>query len=100
MTLTADFFAGVFLCNCIPHLASGLMGMPFPSPFARPAGIGDSPPVVNVLWGGFNLLVGLALLHARPFALDGSPPCLAFFGGAVLLGLALAQHFGRVRARR
>lgn len=33
------FFAGVFLCNAVPHLAAGLQGQPFPTPFARPRGM-------------------------------------------------------------
>jgi hypothetical protein len=42
MIYLALFFAGAFLCNAIPHLAAGTMGMPFPTPFARPRGIGNS----------------------------------------------------------
>ncbi len=69
MTYVALFFAGAFLCNCIPHLAAGLMGMPFPSPFAKPSGKGDSLPLVNFLWGAFNLIAGLVLLVRNPFGL-------------------------------
>ena len=58
MIYVALFFAGAFLCNAVPHLVAGLQGQPFPTPFARPRGIGNSPPVVNFLWGLFNLLVG------------------------------------------
>lgn len=47
----ADFGAGLFLCNCLPHLAAGLQGQPFPSPFSKPRGVGNSSPLVNVLWG-------------------------------------------------
>ena len=36
--LVADFFAGAFLCNAIPHLVSGLCGDALPTPFARPPG--------------------------------------------------------------
>lgn len=41
----APFFAGAFLCNALPHLAAGLQGRPFPTPFATPHGVGDSPPL-------------------------------------------------------
>jgi len=42
MSYAVIFFAGAFLCNCIPHLCAGLQGMPFPTPFAKPRGIGKS----------------------------------------------------------
>ena len=43
------FLAGALLCNSIPHLAAGLRGEPFPTPFGRPPGEGKSPPLVNFL---------------------------------------------------
>lgn len=99
MEYLADFFSGVFLCNCIPHLVCGLKGELFPSPFASPPGIGYSAPMVNVLWGFANLIVGLWLLTTHPFVLGFNPACLAFFVGALLLGLAIARYFGKVRAQ-
>jgi len=60
-SIVAILFAGAFFCNCIPHLASGLRGEPFPTPFARPRGVGNSSPLANVLWGTANLAVALAL---------------------------------------
>ncbi len=36
MDYIAVFFAGAFLCNSLPHLACGLSGAPFPTPFAKP----------------------------------------------------------------
>jgi hypothetical protein len=51
MDYIASFFAGAFLCNCIPHLACGLRGETFPTPFANPRGKGPSAPMVNFLWG-------------------------------------------------
>src|SRR5947209_18959266 len=62
----ADFFAGVLLCNCIPHLACGLRGEPFPTPFAKPRGIGHSSSLLNFLWGSLNLFVGGSLLSLFP----------------------------------
>src|SRR5258707_15619629 len=59
MHYVLTLFAGAFLCNCIPHLSSGLRGAPFPTPFARPRGVGDSPPFLNFLWGSFNLFIGI-----------------------------------------
>ena len=60
--LPSYFFGGMFLCNAIPHLASGLTGRPFQSPFAKPPFRGLSSPVVNILWGLFNLAVAYTLL--------------------------------------
>jgi hypothetical protein len=57
-----QFVAGVFLANGVPHFVQGISGHWFQSPFASPPGIGESSPVVNVLWGFLNLAVGFALL--------------------------------------
>ncbi|MYM28423.1 hypothetical protein GTP58_08805 [Duganella sp. CY15W] len=91
----AHFFTGAFLCNALPHLAAGLQGKRFPTPFARPRGVGHSSAVLNVLWGFFNLLAGLALLTAWPV----QPGVTLEFGltvlGALALGLYLARHFAK-----
>jgi len=55
------FLAGALLCNGIPHLAAGLRGEPFPTPFARPPGKGKSPPLVNFVWGSGNVFAGVVL---------------------------------------
>src|ERR1700727_2341370 len=57
-----QFVAGLFLANGVPHFVQGISGAWFQSPFASPPGIGESSPVVNVLWGFLNLAVGFALL--------------------------------------
>jgi hypothetical protein len=100
MHFIAQFFAGAFLCNCIPHLAAGLMGQPFPSPFSTPPGKGDSAPLVNFFWGFFNLLAGLALLKAAPAAIGLNIGFAVFLLGALILGALLARNFGAVRAHR
>ncbi len=94
------FFAGAFLCNCIPHLAAGLMGEPFPTPFASPAGVGDSPPLVNFFWGAANVVVGLALATHHAWTVGLNLETLAFGLGALVCGGFLAHHFGAVRAQR
>lgn len=91
------FLAGALLCNGIPHLVSGVRGDPFPSPFAKPPGVGNSRPVVNVLWGFANGLAGAALaVHWLPH--DVAPTedavCAA---GFLAMALMLASHFGKVR---
>jgi hypothetical protein len=83
--LLGDFVAGLFICNCLPHLCAGLRGEAFPTPFAKPPGVGKSSAVTNTLWGTFNLIVGLALLDLCPFA------------GFVGMGVPLSRHFARVR---
>jgi hypothetical protein len=93
----AIFFAGAFLCNSVPHLVAGLQGSPFQSPFAKPRGVGLSPPWVNFLWGAFNLVVGGLLLSANPVEIGLNPHFAVFVAGALALGTFLSLHFGRVR---
>jgi hypothetical protein len=91
------FFAGAFLCNCIPHLVCGLQGSPFPTPFAKPHGVGMSSPLVNFAWGFANLLAGLALLASSPIRVGLNSSFLVFLLGAGVLGIFASIHFGRVR---
>ena len=93
-------FSGVFLCNCIPHLNAGLQGVPFPTPFATPRGVGESSPLLNVIWGFFNLAVGLLLLERHPTTLEPGWGMLALFAGGLAIGIYLATHFGKVRRSR
>jgi hypothetical protein len=97
MNYVALFFAGAFLCNSIPHLVAGLQGAPFPSPFAKPRGVGDSSPLVNFLWGFFNLLAGLVLLARNPVSLGLNAEFLTLLAGALAIGLQLSLHFGKVQ---
>ncbi len=97
MDYVAIFFAGVFLCNSIPHLAAGLQGAPFQSPFATPRGIGLSPPWVNFLWGLFNLVVGALLLSANSVEIGLNPHFAVLVAGALALGTYLSLHPGQVR---
>jgi hypothetical protein len=100
MNLFLQFLAGACLCNFIPHLAAGLQGQCFPTPFARLHGSRVSSPVANVLWGSFNLGAGIALLHAHPIALELSAPLFSFAIGFVSLGVFLAWHFNRVMGHK
>jgi hypothetical protein len=97
MTFVALFFAGACLCNAIPHLAAGLQGIQFPTPFARPRGVGNSSPFLNFLWGLFNFAVGLVLLSNHPVVVGLNPGCATIAAGALLLGTYLSHHFGKVR---
>jgi hypothetical protein len=97
MNFIVIFFAGAFLCNCSPHACSGMMGQPFPSPFSKPMGIGDSPPLVNFIWGFFNLVVGLFLLSRYPVAIGFNANFTTLLVGILVMGLNLSTHFGKVR---
>lgn len=100
MNYIALFFAGAFICNCIPHLCSGLQGQPFPTPFARPRGIGESSPLVNFFWGTANLLCGFQLLSRYPIEFGLNAGAITVALGALALGTHLSRHFARVRAGR
>src|SRR5258708_11966269 len=100
MHYLGSFFVGVFFCNSIPHLACGLLGMPFPTPFAKPRGVGDSPPVVNVAWGFFNITAGLFALSRHPFALDFNSSLIVLLLGGLAMGIYLSLHFGTVRRHK
>lgn len=93
------FLAGAFLCNCIPHLSAGLQGMRFPTPFAKPRGVGNSSAPVNFLWGAFNLVIALVRLTRYPLTLGINVECLVFALGALTIGIYLSAHFSKVRAQ-
>lgn len=94
--LISYFFGGAFLSNAIPHFASGAMGRPFQSPFAKPPGRGLSSSTVNVAWGVFNLAVAYILLcRVGDFSLRSTADAAALGLGFLLLGLLSARHFGR-----
>ncbi len=103
MNLLADimcFFAGAFLTNAIPHFFRGVSGQPFPTPFAKPPGRGLSPPVVNVLWGFANLVIGYVLLPWAGVLLTYPRQSMGFLGAGVLVaGVALARIFDGVLPR-
>jgi hypothetical protein len=94
----ALFFAGAFLVNFVPHFTNGVSGRPFPSPFASPPGQGLSSPIVNVLWGSFNLIVGFALARAGRFDSRRLDALLTVAIGGLLMGVMLANAFGQVFA--
>lgn len=96
MDLLLLFLAGALFCNSEPHLASGLRGDSFPTPFARPRGVGQSSPLVNFLWGAANLFGGIAL-SGRIFAVEVPWGYVAMVAGFLVMGTYLALHFGRVR---
>ena len=93
----ADFFAGAFLANSVPHLVQGLCGNKFQSPFASPPGVGESSAVINVVWGWFNFVVSGVLLFYFFLLPARIGECIAATLGALAIGVWLANHFGKVR---
>src|SRR6266446_8055462 len=56
---------------------AGLRGEPFPSAFATPHGVGNSRPVVDVLWGVLNVVAGVSLLAYAPVAVGFNLPFIS-----------------------
>src|ERR1700722_17434571 len=93
----AYFFGGMFLVNAVPHFVAGVMGRRFPSPFASPPGKGESSPMVNVLWGAFNLVIGyLLVFRVGEFFIRETWSALAVGVGGMVMAVMLARHFGKV----
>ena len=103
MDLTAAiayFGAGLFFANGIPHFVNGISGASFQSPFAKPPGVGESSPVVNVIWGVINFVITYCLLRTvDKFTFSDTLAVTIFLAGVLVAGLGLAWHFGRVRSR-
>jgi hypothetical protein len=96
LPLIAYFFGGAFLTNAIPHFATGVMGLAFQSPFAKPPGQGHSSSTVNVLWGFANFVLAyLLLVRVGAFNLHNWLHVGVAALGALLIALFTARHFGR-----
>ena len=94
-----QFVSGLLLANGVPHFVQGISGHRFQTPFASPPGVGESSPVVNVLWGFGNLALGFALLWS--FAPKGAEVVwewVAVWLGVLVIAVFCARHFGRVRS--
>ena len=89
----ALFFAAAFLTNAIPHFVNGISGNSFPSPFAHPPGKGLSSPLVNVVWGLGNLIVGFVLARAGRLTKANFLGLLVFFAGVAVMSIQLAIVF-------
>ena len=93
----AYFAAGLFLANGVPHFVSGISGKRFQSPFASPRGVGESSPLVNVIWGMVSLAIGYVLIFGvGEFAFGFTLEVLMVGLGAVVAAVGLASYFGRV----
>ena len=97
----AFFFGGLFLVNAVPHFVSGVSGRRFPSPFASPPGKGESSPMVNVLWGAFNLVIGyLLVFRVGEFFIRETGSVMAVGIGGLVMAVMLAWNFGKVYGGR
>jgi hypothetical protein len=92
------FVAGMLLANGVPHFVQGISGNPFQSPFAKPPGVGESSPRVNVVWGFANVVAGVLLKYF--FWPYSAPGWVMTALGALALALVMAGHFGKVRAEK
>jgi hypothetical protein len=91
------FIAGLLACNSIPHLAAGLCGMPFPTPFSERPTVARSSPVVNFLWGTANLFGAVFILLKRLTLLEYSAGLIAFAIGFLIAGIFLSLHFEKAQ---
>ena len=93
----AHFAAGLFLANGVPHFVSGISGHRFQSPFASPPGVGESSPLINVMWGMVNFVIGHILLYGIGNFKSGlNMDTLAVGLGILVASVTLARHFGSV----
>jgi len=89
----ACLFAGLFLANAVPHFIHGVSGDAFPSPFADPPGKGLSSPLVNVLWGLGNALVGYILFRSGKVSQSNVWSLLVFAVGVLAMSVMLSFAF-------
>ena len=92
---TACFFAGMFLANVVPHFVHGISGERFPTPFARPRGIGLSSPTVNVVWALLNLVAGYVLFRVGKVSSGGDSALVIFFAGICAISTVLSVRFAK-----
>ncbi len=98
--LLAYFFAGGFLANGIPHFIHGISGKKFRTPFAKPMTTGESSPVLNVIWGVVNFLIGYALVFGvGQFQFGFSLDTLMLILGGIVMSVVLALILTRMRER-
>lgn len=96
-TYIAYFFGGAFLVNAVPHFVNGVSGRSFPTPFASPPGKGLSSPMMNVLWGTLNAVVGYFLVtHVGEFQIRGISDALVAGAGGLLMAVMLSRMFRRL----
>lgn len=89
------FFSGLFFTNAIPHFVQGVSGNKLPTPFAKPPGRGLSSPIVNVVWGLFNAIIGAILFAHSAIRAYTTWLWVIFFLGVALMGILLSIGFSK-----
>jgi hypothetical protein len=89
------FFAGIFLANAIPHFVQGISGNKFPTPFAKPPGLGLSSAPVNVVWGLLNAVIGTILFIYSHISAETILPWVVFFAGVALISIPMSIRFAK-----
>lgn len=89
----SGFFSGIFIANFVPHFVNGVSGNAFPSPFADPPGQGLSSPLINIVWGLFNLLIGYLLFRAGKINSKTKLALVIFFIGILCISINLSMVF-------
>jgi hypothetical protein len=98
--VAAYFLGGMFLANFCPHFAAGISGRQFYSPFAKPPFRGLSSPVVNILWGLFNLAMAYTLLVVvGGFELRRVADVAISLGGFGLAAVGIAGSIARLQGK-
>ena len=96
----AYFFAGIFLANGVPHFVEGVSGRRFQSPFASPPGVGESSPLVNIIWGLINFAIGYVLIfEVGDFVFGVNRGALMVGLGALIAAGFLSVYFERLHRR-
>jgi hypothetical protein len=89
----SGFWAGMALANFVPHFIKGVAGDPFPTPFATPPGKGLSSPMVNLLWGLLNLVVGYLLFRFGKVSASDTLSLIICFIGFTCISIMNAKNF-------
>jgi hypothetical protein len=87
------FFAGVFLCNAIPHFISGVSGNWLPTPFSDPPGQGLSSPIVNLIWAMINIGIGSLLFYGGKVSVKNKSVLIVFIIAALIMSFLLSWTF-------
>jgi len=93
--IIALVFSGAFITNFLPHFIHGISGKTFTTPFAKPRGIGPSSPTLNVIWGVFNLMMGLFLAQLGHLKSGSTILWISFFTGFIAMALFLSKRLAK-----
>ena len=103
MELFWYFLAGFFAWNGVPHIVKGITGQSHMTPFKR-----VSSPVLNVIWGFFNIIATLFILGIASGRGTLTLPwdanlidmnLWAFMAGALIVGVFLAKFWSNPNAK-